>query len=204
MEKNQKIRWEQCFHVSTSLQFMAFTQWEVRPHTQWTGGSVGGNPPAAQETWVGSLGREDPLEEGMATHSSYSSLENPMDRGAWWTVGLQRVGHGWATKPAYWKSLAFRGYNSEPHECSLLLRAYNSEPHERPCFIELTLSCTVAWGGAVVYSEELILTHFKHLEFLSDYKACWIHSHFCQIDNNYFFNSTCVLCICIRALWRMW
>ena len=38
---------------------------------------MGGNPPAAQETWVGSLGREDPLEEGMATHSSYSSLENP-------------------------------------------------------------------------------------------------------------------------------
>ena len=26
------------------------------------------NPPATQETWVWSLGREDPLEEGMATH----------------------------------------------------------------------------------------------------------------------------------------
>ena len=29
-----------------------------------------------------SLGREDPLEKGMATHS-HSCLENPMDRGAW-------------------------------------------------------------------------------------------------------------------------
>ena len=29
------------------------------------------------------LGGEDPLEEGMATHSSISCLENPMDRGAW-------------------------------------------------------------------------------------------------------------------------
>ena len=27
-------------------------------------------PPAMQETWVPSLGQEDPLEEGMATHSS--------------------------------------------------------------------------------------------------------------------------------------
>ena len=37
-----------------------------------------------QETpWVQSLGPEDPLEEGMATHSSILALENPMDRGAW-------------------------------------------------------------------------------------------------------------------------
>ena len=35
------------------------------------------------ETWVKSLGREDPLEEGMATHSSILGLGNPMDRGAW-------------------------------------------------------------------------------------------------------------------------
>jgi len=32
--------------------------------------------------WVQSLGREDPLEEGIATHSSILALENPMDRGA--------------------------------------------------------------------------------------------------------------------------
>ena len=34
------------------------------------------------ETWVRSLGREDPLEKAMASHS-YSCLENPTDRGAW-------------------------------------------------------------------------------------------------------------------------
>ena len=40
-----------------------------------------------QEIQFGSLGREDPLEEEMATHSSCSScLKNPMDRGAWWTT----------------------------------------------------------------------------------------------------------------------
>ena len=32
------------------------------------------------------LGREDPLEEGMATQLQYSCLENPMDRGAWWAT----------------------------------------------------------------------------------------------------------------------
>ena len=39
------------------------------------------NLPAMQETHVQSLGREDPLEKGIATHSS--CLENPMDRGSW-------------------------------------------------------------------------------------------------------------------------
>ena len=35
------------------------------------------NPPAVQEMWVRSLGREDPLEEGMATHSSILAREIP-------------------------------------------------------------------------------------------------------------------------------
>ena len=41
------------------------------------------NPPAMWETWVQSLGWEDPLEEGMATHSSILAWRIPMDRGAW-------------------------------------------------------------------------------------------------------------------------
>ena len=36
-----------------------------------------------QETWVQSLGWEDPLEEGMATHSSILAWRIPKDRGAW-------------------------------------------------------------------------------------------------------------------------
>ena len=40
------------------------------------------NLPAVQQTWVRSLGREDPLEKEMATHSSILGLENPMDGGA--------------------------------------------------------------------------------------------------------------------------
>ena len=39
------------------------------------------NPPAMQETWVWSLGWEDPLEEAMATLSSSLAWKIPMDRG---------------------------------------------------------------------------------------------------------------------------
>ena len=53
-------------------------------------GSVVKNPPAMRETWVRSLGWEDPLEEGMATHSSFLAWRIPMDRGAWQAT-VQRV-----------------------------------------------------------------------------------------------------------------
>ena len=49
--------------------------------------------PAMQETWVGSLGWEDTLEEGMATHSSIL-VENPMNRGAWWAT-VHGVAKSW-------------------------------------------------------------------------------------------------------------
>ena len=38
------------------------------------------------ETWVGSLGWEDLLEEGMATHFSILAWRIPMDRGAQWAA----------------------------------------------------------------------------------------------------------------------
>ena len=41
------------------------------------------NLPAMQKAWVRSLGWEDPLEEGMATHFSILAWRIPMDREAW-------------------------------------------------------------------------------------------------------------------------
>ena len=64
------------------------------------------NPPAMQETWVQSLGWEDPLEEGMATYSSILAWTILMDRGAWWAAihGVERnqtwLIHDWVTKHA--------------------------------------------------------------------------------------------------------
>ena len=46
------------------------------------------NPPAVREAWIGSLGWEDPVEEGMATCSSILAWRIPMDRGAWWATVL--------------------------------------------------------------------------------------------------------------------
>ena len=42
------------------------------------------NPPEMQETWVRSLSWEDPLVEGMATHSSILTWRISMERGVWW------------------------------------------------------------------------------------------------------------------------
>ena len=47
------------------------------------------SPPAMQETWVWSLGQEDPLEKEMTTHSSILDM------------GLQRVRNNWASEQSH-------------------------------------------------------------------------------------------------------
>ena len=53
------------------------------------------NLPAMQETWVQSLGWEDPLEKEMATHSSILAWRIPWteEAGRLQSLGSQRVGH---------------------------------------------------------------------------------------------------------------
>ena len=53
------------------------------------------NLPAVQETWVLSLGWEDPLEKEMATHSSTLAWKIPWteESGRLQSIGSQRVGH---------------------------------------------------------------------------------------------------------------
>ena len=53
------------------------------------------NPPAMQETWVRSLGGEDPLEKGIATHSSILAWRTPWteEPGGLQSMGSQRVEH---------------------------------------------------------------------------------------------------------------
>ena len=57
------------------------------------------NPPAIQETRVQSLGWQDPLEKGMATHSSILAWRIPWteEPGRLQSMRSQRVGHEWAT-----------------------------------------------------------------------------------------------------------
>ena len=57
------------------------------------------NLPAMQDTWIWVLGREDPLEKGMATHSSIPAWRIPWtdEPGGLQSMRLQRVGHDWVT-----------------------------------------------------------------------------------------------------------
>ena len=51
--------------------------------------------PTMRETWVLSLGREDPLEKKMATYSGTLAWKIPRmeEHGRLWSMGLKRVGH---------------------------------------------------------------------------------------------------------------
>ena len=65
------------------------SQWvQLRPLLKWNSraslvAQMIKNPPAMEETWVRSLGWENTLEEGMATHTSILAWRISMDRGAW-------------------------------------------------------------------------------------------------------------------------
>ena len=62
------------------------------------------NLPVMQETWVQSLGQEDPLENIMAAHSSILAWRIPWteEPGRLQSMGLQRVGHDWVTFTLCW------------------------------------------------------------------------------------------------------
>ena len=67
------------------------------------------NLPAMQETWVLSLGQEDPQEKGMATHASILAWRIPQteDSGRLQSMGSHRVGHTWESNTFFftWWSL---------------------------------------------------------------------------------------------------
>ena len=58
------------------------------------------NPPAVREMQVQSLGREDPLEKEMATHSSILAWEIPGIEALGWlqSMGLQNIGQDLASQ----------------------------------------------------------------------------------------------------------
>ena len=70
------------------------------------------NLPATQETQVWSLGWEDPQEEGMTTYSSILAWRILRTEGLGWLqfIGLQRVGHDWATNTFTYLSIMWWGF----------------------------------------------------------------------------------------------
>ena len=84
-----------------------------------------------QETWVGSLGWGDPLEKGMCTHSSILARRIPMDRGAWWILG---VGHSRVTNThdqllLDYPSLSFIRIIFVGHKCDYVSSLFQTLPN---------------------------------------------------------------------------
>ena len=120
--------------------------------------------PTMRETWVRSLGREDPLEMDMATHSSTLAWKIP------WTeepcklqsTGSQRVGHDWATSlpgefwgrsaPAVFQSWDEPGWGGAG--LAFLL-----------CKLSLGKGCDLGWGHCLLFCRR----HFLG-------SCCWHHS----------------------------
>ena len=88
------------YHLSLQENLYLLDLHHSIPSWGFPGGSAGKESPAMQDTWVRSLGWEDPLEEGMATHSCILAWRFLMDGGNWQAVSptaqskrSQRVGH---------------------------------------------------------------------------------------------------------------
>ena len=84
-------------------------KWKLGTSTEGGGASLVAQTvkhlPAMQETWVQSLGREDPLEKEIATHSSTLAWKIPWmkEPGGLQSMGLQKVGHDWAISLVRWR-----------------------------------------------------------------------------------------------------
>ena len=99
-----------------------------------------------QETWVQSLGGEDALEEGMATHSSILAWRIPMDRGAWWATD-------WVTKHKH----------IIPRSSVTALTIYRYKKRESLIILKLESS----WKAQILLKSILLLDKLKKNNFPS-------------------------------------
>ena len=94
MDPKRCLQEEQCGRQELVLLHLAVY---MQLSTTWgfPGGLVVKNPVAKQETWVRSLGRKDPLEKEMATHSSILAWKIPWTEEPGWVQSMrsQRVRH---------------------------------------------------------------------------------------------------------------
>ena len=110
------------------------------------------NPPAMWETWVQSLGWEDPLEKEMATHSSILAWRIPRTEEpcGLQTKGSQRVGHDWATTI---HTVSYRSWFMPTSRASVITILQDRLPHP------LLYSISLTWCPAP-HSQKLLLYPF--------------------------------------------
>ena len=148
-----------------------------------------------RKTWVRSLGWEDPLEEGMATHCSILSWRIPMaeEPGSLQSMGSPRVRQDWATKHS-----TFPTQGSNPHPLhwqasSLpvvlpekpLISVYVAVPSlSRSMWILSCMWDLVPWPEPPAF--EILATGLpgKSLKSFSDGWVLWPHSQFLGENNS--------------------
>ena len=132
------------YSENTGLSLLLCTFLFCVPSLGFPGGSVVKNLPAMQETQVWSLGREDLLEKGMATHSSILAWRIPWTEkpGRLQSMWLYRVGHNWVIN-----TLTFTALSSE-HTFSLKSYSYYwGETHTQPYSNRMVhIPSHVPWG----------------------------------------------------------
>ena len=125
------------------------------------------NQPEMWETWVWSLGQEDPLETGMETHSSILAWRVPWteEPGGLYSMGLQRVRHDWATNTQ--TQFAFSLPHCKGYLGNVVFRLPASGVQEGG------LGGTAGWKWP---SPTLV-------SFISMSEICWTHQHDCLLTN---------------------
>ena len=117
--------WSPCIHPSLWPVEMVRTLVRGFPS-----GSAVKNLPAMQKTWVQSLGRENPLEEGIATHSSILAWKIPWaeEPGRLQSMGSYRAGHDWAHILVM--TLSSRRRHSWWLTCPLIMHGHQKQMNE--------------------------------------------------------------------------
>ena len=118
------------------------------------------------ETWVRSLGREDPLEKEMATHSSTLAWKIPWmeEHGRVQSMALQRVGHDWATSLHFTSNTGMGGANA-PGQCFKKYFQLNSnfEKYHGHIFFNVRLK---TWINCFVAGLIRAINFLKYIEYL--------------------------------------
>ena len=130
----------QVFHYSLSFVAQFSGLWAS------LGAQLVKNRPAILETWVLSLGWEDPLEKGLATHSSILSWRIPWteEPGRLQSMGLQKVGRDWTTKTSsilHMVMYVFKCYSFNSSHLS-----YPHCVHKSVLYVCISIAGDVIWG----------------------------------------------------------
>ena len=155
--------------------------------------------PTVQEIWVQSLGWENLLEKGMATHSNILAWKIP------WTeepdrlqsMGLQRVGHNWATSLCFYfpfqHLLLFEGdykyslKNIVKRQTSLTAMVHSVDVWLNSCFFSCVINLN-GWDYPSLLSAEsiLCLPCFEHMGLYSFFKSVRIRGTWLKKGMSFF------------------